>query len=93
MSGRFDSIGKCIHVACNRQAIVNDRFTTDFLCPPSSFLTGMGSVLTVGGGTFEYNTSEDPDSTAIAQDWKMVGQDIDDVLKKAKDAPSANRSK
>lgn len=53
----------------------------------------MGSVLTVGGGTFEYNTSEDPDSTAIAQDWKMVGQDIDDVLKKAKDAPSANRSK
>jgi len=62
---------------------MNNRFKTDFLCASSFFLTGMGSVVNLRGHLFEYNSSDDPDQLAIAQDWQMVGQDIRDALKKA----------
>ena len=35
-----------------------------------------------GGGPI-CNLSDDPDSLAIAMDWSMVGQDIDDALRNA----------
>lgn len=63
---------------------MNDRFKTDFLSASSSFLTGMGSVVNLRGHLYDYNSSDDPDQIAIAQDWQMVGQDIRDSLKKAK---------
>jgi hypothetical protein len=63
---------------------MNNRFKTDFLCAPSSFLTGFGSVLNLHGNIYEYNCSEDPDKIALANDWCMIGQDISDSLKKAK---------
>lgn len=63
---------------------MNDRFKTDFLCPSSSFLTGFGSVINLGGNLYEYNTSDDPDVIALENDWHMVGQDIRDALEKAK---------
>lgn len=63
---------------------MNDRFKTDFLCPSSNFLAGFGSVLNLEGQLYEYNSSEDPDRVALANDWRMVGQDISDALEKAK---------
>ncbi|HEY1716941.1 MAG TPA: hypothetical protein VGH42_01450 [Verrucomicrobiae bacterium] len=62
---------------------MNNRFKTDFLCASSSFLTGMGSVVNLRGHLYDYNSSDDPDQLAIAQDWQMVGQDIRVALKKA----------
>jgi len=62
---------------------MNNRFKTDFLCSSSSFLTGMGSVVDLRGHLYDYNSSDDPDQLAIAQDWLMVGQDMSDALKKA----------
>ena len=61
---------------------MNDRFQTDFLFASSSFLGGFGSVLGVGGSLPGYNASEDPDGTALANDWIMVGQDIREVMEK-----------
>lgn len=63
---------------------MNNRFKTDFLSASSSFLTGMGSVVNLRGHLYDYNSSDDPDELAIAQDWQMVGQDMRDALKKAK---------
>jgi hypothetical protein len=63
---------------------MNNRFKTDFLCPQSSFLSGLGSVINLRGHLYDYNASEDPDTIAIANDWLMVGQDIKDALEKAK---------
>jgi hypothetical protein len=62
-----------------------NRSRTDFLCASSSFLAGVGSVLDVDGGREEYNCSDDPDTEAIANDWRMVGDDIREGLKRAKD--------
>ena len=62
---------------------MNNRFETDFLCAPSSFLMGFGSVLNIGGEFQEYNTSNNPDNIAIATDWLMIGQDMRDALERA----------
>jgi len=59
------------------------QLKTDFLCEPSAFMTGMGSVLNIGGYNHLYNVSEHPDETAIRNDWRMVGQDIRNALDKA----------
>lgn len=63
---------------------IMNQFKTDFLCTPSTFLMGFGSVVNMKGNLYDYNTSNDPDKLAIAQDWKMVGQDIRNSLDKAK---------
>lgn len=63
---------------------MNNRFKTDFLCSKSSFLTGYGSVLNLSGHLYDYNVCDDPDEVAIANDWNMVGQDIQDALDRAK---------
>lgn len=63
---------------------MNNRLKTDFLCPSTSFLTGFGSVLNLHGHLYEYNCSADPDTIAIRNDWRMVGQEISDSLKRAK---------
>lgn len=60
-----------------------NRFKTGFLCSPSSFLLGLGSVLNVRGQAHEYNASENPDEIAIANDWRMIGQDLRDALERA----------
>lgn len=61
-----------------------NRLKTDFLCASSSFLAGFGSVVNLRGDNYAYNESEDPDTIAISNDWRMVGQDIGDSLEKAK---------
>jgi hypothetical protein len=56
------------------------RFQTDFLCAESSFATGFGSVLNLGGELYRYNLSPNPDEIAFWQDWNMVGQDMRDAI-------------
>ena len=55
------------------------QFRTDFLTPANSFVSGMGSVLNIGGNYFDYNISSSPqeaDTLAIYMDWRMIGEDI-----------------
>lgn len=68
-----------------------DRLETDFLSAQSSFLMGVGSVLNLDGHLYHYNASQDPDGIAIAHDWWMVGQDLDDALRKTDAERSAER--
>ncbi len=60
-----------------------DRLKTDFLCSSSSFLMGVGSVLSIRGNLYDYNSSESPDDLAISADWRMVGGDIRDAIEQA----------
>lgn len=56
-------------------------FKTDFLTA-NSFKIGMGSVFNLPGSYFMYNyseTGEDADFIALAMDWKIVGQDIENA--------------
>lgn len=57
---------------------------TDFLVPASSFLIGVGSLLSFSGGYFEYNQSHTPeqaDHRALINDFAVVGQDIRNAMK------------
>jgi hypothetical protein len=52
---------------------------TCFLFAPPSFLTGLASVMDIGGFTLAYNVSPsgaEADQRAIASDWAVVGSDI-----------------
>jgi hypothetical protein len=65
---------------------MSNRIKTDFLTPASSFLSGFGSVLNIGGDYFGYNYSESPeeaDEVAIASDWAIVGEDLRAALSEA----------
>jgi hypothetical protein len=59
--------------------------SSDFLFVAPSFLRGLETVLDIGG-TAEagnYNISRTPaeaDARAMAADWVVVGQDIDDAI-------------
>lgn len=56
---------------------------TDFLVPASSFLTGVGSVLAVGGDYFLYNRSHSPseaDRRALRNDVAVVAGDFAVVM-------------
>jgi hypothetical protein len=59
-----------------------DRTKTDFLCEESSFLTGLGSILDLSGHHHQYNSCDEPDETAIRQDWNMVAQALRDVMRR-----------
>jgi hypothetical protein len=59
------------------------RFKTDFLYESPSFLAGVGSVLNIRGRNHKYNESNDPDTIALSHDWHIVGQDMQDALRKA----------
>ena len=60
-----------------------NKFKSNQLFPRSGFLTGMGSVFNISGNYFERNCSKsnkETDARAIASDWGMVGQDLQQVL-------------
>jgi hypothetical protein len=66
---------------------MNGSIKTDFLTSTSTFITGMGSVLNVGGNYFPYHrsaTPEEADEAALANDWTIVGQDIRAELERLK---------
>lgn len=50
-----------------------------FLFADPSFLSGLGSVMDIGGGLLIYNSSRtgaEADERAIASDWAVVGSDM-----------------
>lgn len=52
---------------------------TDFLFAKSTFVSGIGSVIDLGGTMAMFNESSSPeeaDYLALANDWAMVGNDI-----------------
>lgn len=54
-------------------------FRSDFLFPDTDFITGMGSVLNIAGGYFDFATSKSEniaDLKALRSDWGVTGQDI-----------------
>lgn len=68
---------------------MNSNYTTDFLTSSNSFITGMGSVLNIGGNYFDYNSSEsseEADKKALCMDWRMVGKDMVSSMKSILDS-------
>lgn len=58
---------------------------TDFLLPSNNFVVGLGSIMNLAGGYFEYNHSksaEEADAKALTSDWLMVGKDLRTAKKK-----------
>ena len=58
---------------------MQNRMQSDFLTSTPSFLVGMGSVLNVGGGCYEFNASdaaEEADEMARRVDGWLVAQDL-----------------
>ena len=54
-------------------------FKSDFLFPDTDFITGIGSVLNIGGNYYEFATSKNDlaaDIKALRCDWGVIGQDI-----------------
>lgn len=54
-------------------------YCSDFLFPVNNFIIGMGSVLSIWGNYFEFNTSETyqkADYKAILSDWGTTGLDL-----------------
>ena len=52
---------------------------TDFLFAKSTLVSGIGSVIDLGGTMAMFNESSSPeeaDYLALANDWAMVGNDI-----------------
>ena len=61
--------------------------TTDFLFSTPSFFSGAGTVINLAGNFYEFNSSEsgfEADEKAIENDFRMIGQDISDVIEKIK---------
>ena len=55
-------------------------FRSDFLFPDTDFVTGMGSVLNIAGGYFDFAASKSEniaDLKALRSDWGVIGQDIE----------------
>lgn len=64
------------------------RYSTDFLFSTPSLLSGAGTVINLAGNFYEFNTSErgfEADEKAIENDFRMVGQDIYDMIEKIKE--------
>lgn len=58
-------------------------FRSDFLFPDTDFITGMGSVLNIGGNYFDFATSKNEnlaDLKALRSDWGVTGQDINSAM-------------
>ena len=63
------------------------RFRSDFLFSTPSFLSGAGSVMNIAGNYYEFNDSTSgiiADHKAIDSDFRMIGQDISDIIDKTK---------
>lgn len=55
---------------------------SDFLFPDTDFVIGLGSVLNIAGGYFDFATSKSEsaaDLKALRSDWGVTGQDISEA--------------
>lgn len=57
-----------------------DEFTTFLFARPSA-MEGIARLADFFGALNEYNRSSDPDGTAIRNDWRAVGRDIEDAAR------------
>ena len=72
----------CIFVI-ELKAKIMKEVRTDFLFADESFLTGMASVLDIGGSSTRFNTSDtasEADAKALNNDWAMIGNDIKNAV-------------
>ena len=63
-------------------------FDTGFLFSGMNFFTGAGSVLNLAGSYYDFNYSPsgaEADANAIATDWNMVGQDLNNAIAKLRE--------
>jgi hypothetical protein len=59
------------------------KVQSDFLFAEPSFMSGAGRIIDLWGQFDDYNRSDTPaeaDAKAIASDWLVVGQDIQDAV-------------
>lgn len=64
------------------------RYSTGFLFSTPSLFSGAGTVMNLAGNYYEFNSSDsgfEADCIALQNDFKMVGQDINDAIQKIKD--------
>lgn len=62
---------------------MGNKVRTDFLFEQPSLLSGVARVIDLWGSLDSYNQSEDPeqaDCLAMYADWRMVGQDLMEVI-------------
>lgn len=63
------------------------RYSTDFLFSTPSFLSGAGTVINIAGNFYDFNSSVsgfEADRKALDNDFRMIGQDICDVVEGVK---------
>lgn len=63
------------------------RYTTGFLYSTPNFLSGAGTVMNLAGNFYKFNSSEtgfEADKIALENDFRMIGQDIWDVIENIK---------
>ena len=59
-------------------------FRTDVLFAKSNYITGAGSILSLGGNYYKFNSSpaaKDADLKALSSDWGVVGSDFTTAMK------------
>lgn len=66
-----------------------DRSLSYYLFARPSFAEGMARVLDLGGAFDSYNESKTPaeaDTRALANDWMMIGQDMQNAIEQYEQA-------
>lgn len=64
-----------------------NKFMSDFLFSTPDFFVGAGSVINIAGNYYSFNASDsenEADAKAMENDFKIVGQDIYNVLADSK---------
>jgi len=63
---------------------------TSIFFPRTSAIVGMGSIFNIAGNYFKFDYSDsgdEADTEALESDWAMIGQDIEDSIRKIKNIP------
>jgi hypothetical protein len=64
---------------------MSDDFNKSPIYQSPSFLRGLARLVDFSGEIDQYNTSSDPDTNALQEDWKAVGNDLKVALKRYSD--------
>lgn len=74
----------CIFAGQTRTTMKKSFYRTDYLFSKGSFLSGMGSILSIFAPYYTFNGSRSAtqaDRTALESDFGVIGQDIYSVLR------------
>jgi hypothetical protein len=72
----------------NQFSYKQKRFKTDYLFATPTFLKGVGSVINIFGGRIahvSFKSDKEADLEAIRNDFRMIGQDVNDSFEKLKE--------